>query len=158
MSQPQQDSLSSPSPSEDETAPDEESNDSPPEPQPTQTIVRWVSLSLSSLVLVTILGLASYLWVSDRQQQPPILEVVPNEIRQSNSQFYVTFEVSNQGGRTAESVQVIAELRMNGMTVESGEQIFDFLSSQERANGTFIFTQDPGQGELTIRVASYQQP
>ncbi len=155
MSQLQNESSSS---SVDEMAHEDESNDSFSESQSSPSIVQWISLSLSSLVLVTILGLASYLWMSDRQQQPPILQVESNEVRQTNSQFYVSFEVSNQGGKTAESVQVVAELRINGVVVESGEQIFDFLSSQERASGTFIFTQNPAQGELTIRVASYQEP
>lgn len=155
MSQLQNESSSS---SVDEMAHEDESNDSFSESQSSPSIVQWISLSLSSLVLVTILGLASYLWMSDRQQQPPILQVESNEVRQTNSQFYVSFEVSNQGGKTAESVQVVAELRINGVVVESGEQIFDFLSSQERASGTFIFTQNPAQGELSIRVASYQEP
>jgi len=155
VSQLQNESSSS---SVDEMAHEDESNDSFSESQSSPSIVQWISLSLSSLVLVTILGLASYLWMSDRQQQPPILQVESNEVRQTNSQFYVSFEVSNQGGKTAESVQVVAELRINGVVVESGEQIFDFLSSQERASGTFIFTQNPAQGELTIRVASYQEP
>uniref|UniRef100_A0ACD5GPH3 TIGR02588 family protein n=1 Tax=Desertifilum tharense IPPAS B-1220 TaxID=1781255 RepID=A0ACD5GPH3_9CYAN len=73
-------------------------------------------------------------------------------------QYYVPFSVINSGGTTAEAVQVIAELRVNGSLLESGEQQIDFLASDERQEGAFVFTRNPQQAELTIRVASYKSP
>jgi uncharacterized protein (TIGR02588 family) len=70
----------------------------------------------------------------------------------------VPFTVTNAGGETAESVQVVAELRIDGEVVESGEQTLEFLSSQETTGGAFIFTRNPQEGELVMRVASYQEP
>lgn len=134
-----------------------QSGDAPRSQQPT-TVAEWVSLTISSLLLAGVLALVGYLWANDRQRQPPILRVTQSEIRQAEGTFYVPFEVTNAGGKTAESVQVIAELQINGVTVESGEQILDFLASEEQAEGAFVFSRDPQQGELIIRVASYQNP
>jgi uncharacterized protein (TIGR02588 family) len=125
--------------------------------QPNST-AEWISLGIAVTLLTVVIGLVTFLWASDRQRQPPLLQVNQSKIRQVQDQFYVPFEVSNTGGQTAESVQVIAELRVDGVTVESGEQTFEFLSSQETAGGAFVFTRNPQQGELVIRVASYQNP
>lgn len=135
--------------------------DQPPEPdpfsQPTST-AEWISLAIAAALLTIVIGLVVFLWASDRQRQPPLLEISQATMRQSQGQFYVPFMVVNTGGQTAESVQVVAELRIDGVVVESGEQTLDFLSSQETAEGAFVFTRNPQQGELVMRVASYQDP
>lgn len=149
---------------ESETPKEPEARDRPddrptpaPQAQPTST-AEWVSLAVASVLLIGVIGLVGFLWASDQQRQPPILQVTPSPLRQSQGEFYVPFEVTNVGGETAESVQVIAELQINGVTVESGEQILEFLSSQETAGGAFVFTRDPRLGTVKIRVASYQNP
>jgi uncharacterized protein (TIGR02588 family) len=65
--------------------------------------------------------------------------------------------VTNDGAETAESVQVLAELEIDGKVVESGEQQVDFLSKGEREEGAFIFSRNPQSGKLTIRIASYNK-
>lgn len=57
-----------------------------------------------------------------------------------------------------ESVQVLAELRIDGEVQETGEQRIDFLTSNEKKTGAFVFRQNPEQGQLILRVASYQLP
>lgn len=123
-----------------------------------QSTAEWISLTIASLLLTGVIAAVGYLWASDRQRQPAILGVARSETRLSNGEYYVPFTVTNAGGETAESVQVIAELRINGETIESGEQSIEFLSSQETAGGAFVFTRNPEQGELVLRVASYQDP
>ncbi len=71
---------------------------------------------------------------------------------------YVPFEVTNTGGGTVESVEVIAQLTINGQIVETGQTQIDFLSSGEVSSGAFIFNHNPAQGNLSIRVASYKLP
>jgi len=70
----------------------------------------------------------------------------------------VPFTVTNTGGETAESVQIIAELRVNGEVLESGDQQIDFLSSGETQEGAFIFSRNPSQGQLIVRPSSYKLP
>jgi uncharacterized protein (TIGR02588 family) len=64
----------------------------------------------------------------------------------------------NSGGDTAESVQIMAELMIDGKVTETGEQQIDFLSSGESEEGAFIFTKNPRQGQLNLRVGSYKLP
>jgi len=116
-----------------------------------------ISFAIASAMLIAILGAVGYLWISDRNQDPPALEV-SSRLEPRQDKFYVPFTVTNTGGETATTVQIIAELRMNGEVVEWGEQKIDFLSRKEEAQGAFIFVRDPRLGELTVRVASYAMP
>jgi uncharacterized protein (TIGR02588 family) len=79
-------------------------------------------------------------------------------VERVNDQFRVSFTLANDGGQTAEAVQVVAELSQNGEVIEAGEQQIDFLSVGEQEEGAFLFTQNPSQAELSIRVASYKLP
>ena len=121
-------------------------------------LAEWVTFAIACSILATIVGLVIYSWLT-KKQEPPIISVTRNTaIREQKGQFYVPFEVANTGGETAESVQIIAELRVKGEVVESGDLQIDFLSSGETEAGAFIFNRDPRQGELIVRSSSYLLP
>jgi uncharacterized protein (TIGR02588 family) len=117
----------------------------------------YISFLFACGILLSVLGTVGFLWVRDRNQQPPILEIT-STVETRQGKYYVPFTVVNSGGETAETVQVVAELSINGEVVESGEQHIDFLSSEEEAEGAFIFTRAPDSGELSVRTASYKLP
>ncbi|MCA1991116.1 MAG: TIGR02588 family protein [Coleofasciculus sp. S288] len=131
---------------------------SPQVEQKPRSSAEWTAFGIALSILVSIVGLVFYEWLTQKNE-PPVLSVTrQDEIRQAPGQFYVPFSVTNTGGETAESVQVIAELSINGEVEESGEQQIDFLASDETQEGAFVFSRDPRQGELSIRVASYKLP
>jgi uncharacterized protein (TIGR02588 family) len=123
-----------------------------------RSLAEWLTFTIACFILLAIAGLVVYEWLAT-EKQPPLLSVTPNAaIREVQGNYYVPFAVKNVGGGTAESVQVIAELRVNGEVEEAGEQQIDFLSSGETEEGAFVFTQNPSDGELVLRVASYKLP
>lgn len=123
-----------------------------------QSLAELVTFAIASFILTTLIGLVVYNWLTNKHE-PPILSVTQNTaMRETEGQFYIPFILTNKGGETAESVQVIAELRVNGEVLESGEQQIDFLSSGESQEGAFIFSSDPRKGQLILRVASYKLP
>jgi uncharacterized protein (TIGR02588 family) len=123
-----------------------------------RSLAEWVTFSAATLILTVIVGLVIYTWVNDKHE-PPILSVTNKQkIREVNGQFYVPFEIINTGGETAESVQIMAELKINNEVIETGEQQIDFLSTSEKEEGAFIFKSDPRKGQLSLRVASYKSP
>jgi uncharacterized protein (TIGR02588 family) len=126
--------------------------------RPPRSLAEWVTFSLASIIVGAIAGLIIYAWATERNQ-PPILEISQAEpIRPINGKFYVPIKTVNQGGKTAEAIHAIAELRVNGTIVEASDLQIDFLSSNETEEGAFIFTQDPRRGELRLRVGSYKTP
>lgn len=128
------------------------------EQQQPRSPAEWITFSIALFIVTVIVGLVIYKWLTQKNQPPVVSISRSSEIRQAPGQFYVPFEIENTGGETAESVQVIAELRINGEVEESGEQQFDFLASGETAKGAFVFSRDPRNGELVVRVASYKLP
>lgn len=123
-----------------------------------RSLAEWVTFGVASFILTVIVSLVIYIWLNDKHQ-PPILSVSNKQaIREVDGQFYVPFEVVNIGEETAESVQIMAELRINGKLEETGEQQIDFLSRNEKEEGAFIFSHNPSEGQLTLRVASYKLP
>lgn len=117
-----------------------------------------VTFAASLLVLVAVVALVIFVWVTENDQPPAFAVTGTENIRVQQSQFYVPFVVENIGGGTAESVEVVGELRMNDQIVEAGQQQIDFLSARETAEGEFVFSRDPRSGRLTVRVASYKLP
>ncbi|AFZ04142.1 TIGR02588 family protein [Calothrix sp. PCC 6303] len=123
-----------------------------------RTSAEWVTFGIASSILSGIIGLIIYIGIND-QQRPPLINITQKEtIYRGKGQYYVPFEIVNQGDETAESVQILAELKINNNIEETGEQQIDFLSSGEKEEGAFIFTKDPDQGQLKIRVGSYKSP
>ncbi|WP_414546214.1 TIGR02588 family protein [Nostoc sp. CCY0012] len=128
------------------------------EPKPERSFAEWITFGISLSILVVVIGLVGYMWLNEKNQ-PPILSVHKKQtIREIDGNFYVPFEIVNTGSETAESVQIIAELQIADKVVETGEQQIDFLSDGEKEEGAFIFSQNPLQGQLIVRVASYKLP
>ncbi|AFZ24271.1 TIGR02588 family protein [Cylindrospermum stagnale PCC 7417] len=128
------------------------------EPEAERSLAEWITFGIALSILAVVISLVGYMWLNEKNQ-PPILSVHKKQIiREIDGNFYVPFEIVNTGGETAESVQIIAELQIADKVVETGEQQIDFLSDGEKEEGAFIFSQNPRQGLLTVRVASYKLP
>lgn len=136
---------------------DESSLERTPE-RPSRSPAEWTTFGIALSILAVVVGLVIHNWLT-MKRQPPVLTIKHESktVQAVQGQFYVPFTVTNTGGETAESVQVIAELQLNGLE-ESGEQQIDFLAGDETAQGAFVFSRDPRQGELILRVASYKLP
>lgn len=135
----------------------EEFNDTTNE-QPKRTVTEWITFGAATCILSGIVGLVIYTGVTDKQQAPVLSVQTKQVTREANGKYHVPFEITNDGDKTAESVQILAELKISNQVEETGEQQIDFLSSKEKEEGAFIFDTDPSKGKLKIRVASYKLP
>jgi uncharacterized protein (TIGR02588 family) len=123
-----------------------------------RSVAEWVTFAVAALILAAVAGLVIYDWFAT-PMTPPVLAVSQSgAVERVGDQYRIAFEVRNDGGDTAEAVQVIAELQRDGEIVADGEQQIDFLSPGESEEGAFLFGEDPASGELTLRVASYKEP
>lgn len=124
----------------------------------TRSPAEWLTLAISSLVLLSVVCLVLYDWQISKNLPPAFRVEVSETTRLIEDQYYVPFTLKNTGGRIARTVQVIAELNLPDGSDESGEQQFDFLSGNERKKGGFVFEHDPQSGNLVVRVASFGLP
>lgn len=123
-----------------------------------RSLAEWVTFGAAAALLCAVIGIIIYDWAVTPPSAPVLSAKLARNIERINGQFQVPFEVTNTGGQTAESVQVIAELIRDGEVIEDGEQQVDFLSAGESEEGAFLFTKDPGDAELILRVGSYKLP
>ena len=128
-----------------------------PPDRPSRTTAEWVTLGVAIAVLIGLVGLIVYDWQVNQNRPPAFRVEVTESARVTNGHYYVPFSITNTGGRIARTVQVTAELQSAG-GVETGEQQIDFLSGNERKQGSFVFNHNPQDGSLMIRVASYRVP
>ena len=126
--------------------------------RPQRSLAEWLTLLVSLLVLTLLVGLIVFDWQVN-QTQPPAFEItLANQVRLTERRYYLPFAITNTGGRIARTVQVVAELHYPDAADEVAEQQIDFLSGHERKQGSFIFTHNPLEGDLMVRVASYRLP
>jgi uncharacterized protein (TIGR02588 family) len=121
-------------------------------------LAEWVTFLISLSILALLVGLVIHSWTT-QSDRPPILQVMTSaEVQQLEGQYYVPFTVTNIGGETAESVQIIGEIEENGQVEQVGDQQIDYLSAGEKQEGAFVVNRDPRQGNFTMRIASYKLP
>jgi uncharacterized protein (TIGR02588 family) len=131
---------------------------SQPKQRKQRSFAEWITFSIASLIVASIVGLVLYSWVT-LGDRPPVLAIEQSgKIRQAEGNFYVPFTLTNKGGETADAVRVTAELRIDGKVEQRGEQQIDFLAGGEAESGVFLFSRNPRNGELILRVSSYQKP
>ena len=120
-----------------------------------RTRAEWVALIGSTALLLVVVALIALQIPDDDQPAMPVARI--EKVRSVEEAFHVDVIVENTGDRTAENVQVSAELTI-GDEVQTGEQVIDFLSHGEEVEVTFVFSHDPTLGELTASVASFTTP
>ncbi|HEY1011529.1 MAG TPA: TIGR02588 family protein [Herpetosiphonaceae bacterium] len=127
-------------------------------PPAKRTGAEWTAFGVAAAILLAVLGAVGYLWADQGDGEPQIEISQAGEIRQRGDSFYVPFEVRNLGGATAAEIQLEAELTGADGEPEPASQQIGFLAGGETERGAFVFSSDPRQGELTLRVAGYLDP
>lgn len=124
-----------------------------------RSIAEWTTLGISSVILLTVVGLITFLSF-DKDTQAPVITVEPllNEVREDASGYYLPVIVRNEGGRTVEEVQILVELDTGSGEPETAELTVVFLAGGEEVRGTSIFEHNPTEGEVTARATSFQEP
>jgi uncharacterized protein (TIGR02588 family) len=126
--------------------------------RPPRSLAEWVTFAVALTLVASIVGAILLSWATGASGPPVLGAERDGPIVRDGAVYRVPFEVRNTGGETATSVQVVAELTIDGSIEGSGEQSFMFLSGGESESGEFLFAKDPAAGELTIEVASYANP
>ena len=127
------------------------------EPRRRRGMAERVVVAIAGGVLLALAGAIGWLWLQPRD--PARLTVSrPEVLRQVDGQHYVSAEVRNDGDETAEAVQVVAELNVDGEVIADGEQSVDFLSGGETQEIVFVFDTMAADAEILLRVASYTVP
>jgi uncharacterized protein (TIGR02588 family) len=124
-----------------------------------RSMAEWITLGISAAILISIVGVLTWLSFSGAEE-PPLIVVEPNleGVREDDSGFYLPVVIRNTGDTTVADAIVQAELDTGSGQPQTAEITVDFLDGGEELAGTFVFRDDPASGELTTGVTSYKEP
>jgi uncharacterized protein (TIGR02588 family) len=121
--------------------------------------VEWITLALSSLIVLTPVALTTYLHVTSSRESASVeVEAQLAEVYQVGSRYYLPVTVRNTGGQTGEDVRVRIVMTAVTGQQESAELLIAFLSSGGSSRGVAAFTSDPRHGQITAGVVSFLEP
>lgn len=115
------------------------------EPASQRTMAEWVTLAVSALIVLGMLGVLVYDLIAG-SNRPPVIAVVPDfdATYQEEGKYYLPLTVVNEGGRTAADVTVHFVLPREGeASSESSTFTIRFLAPGERAEAVAIFNAQP---------------
>lgn len=119
--------------------------------------LEWVTLAISSIIVVSTFGYLSWLALTSPDRDASLSAEV-HEIRENEEGYNVVVSVSNRGDRTAEQVHVEIVLEMPGEEPEIAEMTIAYAPYHSVRHGTVGFRNDPRKGRLTATVRGYQHP
>lgn len=113
--------------------------------------------ALGAVVVLLVLAFLVYQAVVVRDGDPRL--VVTAAVAQPvDDGWVVPIEVVNEGGTTAEQVEVTGVLSREGREVQEATVTFAYLAPDSRQSGALLFSEDPTDGRLEIRPAAYTVP
>lgn len=116
----------------------------------------WVALAGSCVVLAILVLLIVGQLLGDRRPPAPVV-TIEGPPRTVGALHHVEVILRNDGDDTAAAVQVTASLGLHDEVVEA-DQTVDFLAGGEEVELVFVFSDDPGDGDLTVEVAGFAVP
>lgn len=124
-----------------------------------QTTAERITLGISVLILAAIIGLAVWADAQTGDVPPNItVEADLENVRETDTGFYVPITIINTGGITAQDVTVTGELDQGEENPETAEITLSFLAGGEEESAEFVFSAHPNEGEFTVGPTSYVQP
>jgi len=113
-----------------------------------------VTLSVSVAILSLLIGSVIYVSFAG-SDEPATIDVRPvlEEVRRDGDTYYLPVQVTNEGDRTAEDVQVQLTLEAGEGEPASATFTIRFLAGGEGKRGVVAFQTDPSAGEIRSSVS-----
>ncbi|MGY1837583.1 hypothetical protein ACI79P_21070 [Blastococcus sp. SYSU DS0510] len=110
---------------------------------------------LGGLLVVLLIAFLGYQAVAVRESGPE-LAVGITAVEQAGSGYEVHLRVRNDGGTTAETVQLSGQLIRDGRQVEQASATIAYVPPESRREAVLVFSNDPRDGELTVGPEGYK--
>ena len=116
------------------------------------------SVGLFGLVLIVITIASLIVIAVQRNGESPSFTFEVTEIAPISNGYLVSVDVYNEGGITAENVQLGGSLNISEAEAETVTVSVEFFPPKVMRQFHFYFSQDPQLGELSFYPLSYQIP
>jgi uncharacterized protein (TIGR02588 family) len=115
---------------------------------------------LAAVGLLFVLGSFAMLLRESFTGGRPVAEISVrvDDIVPSAQGFLVSLKIENSGHGTAAALNVEGVLMRGGTNVETSLVTVDYVAAGSERDAALFFTNDPRQGELTVRAKGYIEP
>jgi uncharacterized protein (TIGR02588 family) len=120
--------------------------------------LEWLAAAIGLLIAIGLIAIIAREGVVAADDPVPQLTVTVGQPIASPGRHVVPIRVQNFSSRTAASVQVKGELVPGGGEPEESGTTIDYAPGHSEAAGGLIFTSDPRQGRLEVRIVGYEIP
>ena len=117
---------------------------------------RW----LAALGVMFVLGSFGMLLRESLVGGPPVADITVrvDEILPSADGYLVSLKIENSGTATAAALGIEGVLMRGGTSVETSLVTVDYVAAGSARDAALFFSNDPRQGELTVRAKGYIEP
>ncbi len=123
----------------------------PKSQQHKRTTAEWVTLGVSAVIILGLVGLITYLAFRPGSDDANLqVQTYPDQIRTEQGFYYLPVKISNLGNRTVGNVWIEFALSTGQGQTERSQISMNFLSAQDSQRGQVAFQHDPSQGSLKI--------
>ena len=122
------------------------------------SLLEWLSGAVGALLAIFMLGFTTYEALDESTKRPPLLQVEAVSAAKAGGSYIIEVQVSNRSGQTAAAVEVEGELSLDGQSVETSSATLSYVPGDSERTAGLVFTHDPRNHELRLRVTGYEQP
>lgn len=121
-------------------------------------LLEWLTAALGLLLALGIVGTLVRAGLAESDHAVPVLTVAPHRVVAAGGGFVVEVKVANASPHTAASVQIEGQLAAPAAEPETSNATIDYVPGRSSVKAGLLFTTDPREGELKLRVTGYEVP
>lgn len=127
-------------------------------PGPISAPLEWISAALGLLLAIAILGLIGWDALTGNGSGAPAVSVQVDRIARTSAGYVVEVTARNETDNTAAEVQLEAQLKQAGQTLETSQATISYVPGSSERKAGFFFTRDPRAARLEVRATGYEEP
>ena len=117
----------------------------------------WIVAAIGLVLVASVIGFLLYEAIAG-SRLPPDVKLSVDSVVQIRNGFLAKITAVNEGGITAEGVDIEGELKRGTETIERSRTTIDYLPPRSEKKAGLFFTQDPRQLDLQVRSFGYEEP
>jgi len=120
-------------------------------------ILEWLAAGIGLILVLFSIGFLLYSAII-KQDTPPDLVVVADNITKTEKGYLVKFSLENKGGNNASQVTVEGKLKKGEEDEETSSVTFAYAPSNSKKEGGLLFTKNPQEFQMELRALGYENP
>ena len=120
-------------------------------------ILEWIVATIGFVLVAGVISFLLYEAIGGNRL-PPDVKLSVDSVVETRNGYLATITAVNEGGITAEGVDIEGELKRGPETIERSRTTIDYLPPRSEKKAGLFFTHDPRQLDLQVRSFGYEEP